>query len=165
MYIAVVPLWGLRWRSWLMFCTTSRNVSGSIPDGVIAIFYWHNPSRPTVALGSIWLLTGISTGIFPGGKGGRCVELTTLPSSCAYCLDVWEHLPPGTFRACPGLQWDWFTFTLFVCITVGFGSRSEPVWSYKLWIKMEVKYSIVFILKTYSKVFYSVHSLWHQTHL
>jgi hypothetical protein len=25
-------------------------------------------------------------GIFPGGKGGRCVGLTTLPPSCADCL-------------------------------------------------------------------------------
>jgi len=25
-------------------------------------------------------------GIFPGGKGGRCIWLTTLPPSCADCL-------------------------------------------------------------------------------
>ena len=24
----------------------------------------------------------------PGGKGGRCVGLTTLPPSCAYCLKI-----------------------------------------------------------------------------
>jgi len=28
--------------------------------------------------------------MFPGGKGGRCVGLTTLPSSCAECLEIWE---------------------------------------------------------------------------
>jgi len=38
-----------------------------------------------------------------GGKGGRCVRLTTLPLSCADCLEVWEPQPPGTLRACPGL--------------------------------------------------------------
>ena len=40
---------------------------------------------------------------FLGGKGGRCVGLTTLPPSCAECLEIWEPQPPGTLRACPGL--------------------------------------------------------------
>jgi len=32
-------------------------VAGSIPDGVIAIFHWHNPSSHTVALGLTQPLT------------------------------------------------------------------------------------------------------------
>ena len=40
---------------------------------------------------------------FLEGKGGRCVGLTTLPPSCADCLEIWEPQPPGTPRACPGL--------------------------------------------------------------
>jgi hypothetical protein len=28
-----------------------------------------------------------------GGKGGRCVGLTTLPPSCADCLEIWEPQP------------------------------------------------------------------------
>ena len=32
---------------------TSRKVAGSIPDGVIGIFYWHNPSGRAMALRSI----------------------------------------------------------------------------------------------------------------
>jgi hypothetical protein len=40
---------------------------------------------------------------FLGGKGGRCVWLTTLPPSCADCLEIWEPQSPGTLRACPGL--------------------------------------------------------------
>ena len=32
---------------------------------------------------------------FLGGKGGRCVGLTTLPTSCADCLEIWEPQPPG----------------------------------------------------------------------
>jgi len=41
--------------------------------------------------------------IFPGGKGGRCVGLTTLPFSCADCLEIWEPQHRGTLRACPGI--------------------------------------------------------------
>ena len=33
---------------------------------------------------------------FLGSKGGRCVRLTTLPHSCAVCLEIWEPQPPGT---------------------------------------------------------------------
>jgi hypothetical protein len=33
------PEGGKRWRSWLRHCATSRNVAGSIPDGVIGIFH------------------------------------------------------------------------------------------------------------------------------
>jgi len=39
-------------------------------------------------------------GIFPGGKGCRCVGLTTLPPSRADCLEMWEPQPPGTLRDC-----------------------------------------------------------------
>jgi len=40
---------------------------------------------------------------FLGGKGGRCIRLTTLPPSSADCLEIRESQPPGTLRACPGL--------------------------------------------------------------
>ena len=36
--------------------------------------------------------------------------LTTLPPSCADCLELWEPQPPGAPRACPGLYMDLFTF-------------------------------------------------------
>ena len=32
-----------------------------------------------------------------------CVGLTTLPPSCADCLETWEPQPAGTLWACPGL--------------------------------------------------------------
>jgi hypothetical protein len=38
-----------------------------------------------------------------GGKGGRCVGLTTLPPSCADCLEIWEPQSPGTIRAYNGI--------------------------------------------------------------
>ena len=40
---------------------------------------------------------------FLGGNGGRCVELTTLPPSCADNLEIWEPQLAGTLRVCPGL--------------------------------------------------------------
>ena len=42
-------------------CATSQKVAGSIPDGVIRIFHWHNPSGRTVALGLTQPLTEMST--------------------------------------------------------------------------------------------------------
>lgn len=35
-----------------------------------------------------------------GGKGSQCIGLTTLPLSCAYCLEIWEPQPPATLWAC-----------------------------------------------------------------
>jgi hypothetical protein len=37
---------------WLRYCATNRKIAGSIPDGVIGIFHWHNPSDRIMALGS-----------------------------------------------------------------------------------------------------------------
>ena len=56
----------------------SRKVPESIPGHVTA-------SDKSMCLGSTQ----------PGGKGGRCVGVTTLPPSCAECLEIWEPLPPG----------------------------------------------------------------------
>ena len=46
-------------------------------------------------------------GMFLGGKGGRCVGLTTLPPSCADCLEIWETQtfwnPQGLSRLVMGL--------------------------------------------------------------
>jgi hypothetical protein len=60
-----------------------------------------------MALGSTQPLTEMSARIISwgvgGGKGGLCVGLTTLPPSCADCLEIWEPQPPGSLRASPGL--------------------------------------------------------------
>ena len=58
-----------------------------------------------MALGSTQPLTEMSTRLFPGGKGGRCVRLTTLPPSCAVVvrsgnLNFLE--PSGPLQACNG---------------------------------------------------------------
>jgi hypothetical protein len=52
-----------------------------------------------MALGTTQPVTEMSTrNISWGGKGGRCVGLTTLPPSCADCLEIWEPQRPGTLR-------------------------------------------------------------------
>jgi hypothetical protein len=88
------------YRIWLRHWTISWKVAGSIPDGVIGILHWH-PSGLNMALGSTQALTKISTRDISWGKGGRCIGLTTLPPSCADCLEIWEPQPPGTLRECP----------------------------------------------------------------
>jgi hypothetical protein len=65
-----------------------------------------SPSSRTKALGSTQPLTEMSTRIFPGGKGGRCVGLTTFSPSCADCLKIWEPWPLGSsgpVKACNGI--------------------------------------------------------------
>jgi hypothetical protein len=49
-----------------------------------------------------------------GGKGGRCIGLTTLPPSCANCHETWESQPPGTLKACPGIV---LPFLLFIMLS------------------------------------------------
>ena len=53
--------WGTLGRSWLRHCATNRKVAGSIPDGVIGLFHWHNPSGRTMALGLTQPPTEMST--------------------------------------------------------------------------------------------------------
>ena len=52
---------GDRGSTVLRCCATNRKVAGSIPNGVIGIFHWHNPSDRTMALGSTQPITEIST--------------------------------------------------------------------------------------------------------
>jgi hypothetical protein len=52
---------GTRLRSWLRHFATSWKIAGSIADGVIGIFYSHNHSGRTMALGLNQPLTEMST--------------------------------------------------------------------------------------------------------
>jgi hypothetical protein len=62
-----------------------------------------------MALGSTQPPVKMSTRNIPGGKGGRCVRLTSPPSR-AECHEIWEPKPPGTLFVIPGLLRDCFTF-------------------------------------------------------
>ena len=89
---------GTNWCCWLSHCAKSRKVAVSISDGVIGIFHWHTPSGCTMALGLTQPLTEMNTRNISWGVG-----LTTLPTSCADCLEIWEPQPPGTLTACSGM--------------------------------------------------------------
>ena len=60
-YIYIYIYMGARGGIVLRHYATNRQVAGSIPDGVIGIFQWHNPSSLTMALGSTQPLTEMST--------------------------------------------------------------------------------------------------------
>jgi hypothetical protein len=102
--------WGTRWRNcWGTVLQTGRSrvrfpmLSLEFFINIfllVALWPWGRHS-----LSQKWV-----QGIFSGGKGGRCVGLTTLPPSCADCLKIWEPQSSGTLRACQHLYWDCFTF-------------------------------------------------------
>ena len=63
-------------------------------------------------------VTKINTRDVAGGKGGRCVELTNLPPSCASCLKTLEPQPPAALRPCLDLYRESFTFNVNTRIAV-----------------------------------------------
>jgi hypothetical protein len=112
----IQPLGGPRWRRWLRHCVTNRKGAGSIPDGVVGIFHWHNPFGRTMALGSTQPLTEMSTrNISCGGKGGRSVGLTTLPPSSADYLEIWT---PKRLQACNGIALPFTLLQLLVLLII-----------------------------------------------
>ena len=107
---------GIRWRSWLRHCAVSRVVAGSIPT--VSLEFFINVIFPA----ALWPCSRLSLqhkwvpGIFTRVKGGRCLWLTTLPPSCANCLEIWKPQPPGTL-------WNWTVaylckHALFYCFVV-----------------------------------------------
>ena len=98
---------------WLRWCATNRNVAGSIPDGVIRIFYWHNPPDRTMALGSTQPLTEMSTrrisrGVNEAGAYGWQPYHLPVPLSWNLgTLTSWN--PLGLSRPVTGLVYLFFT--------------------------------------------------------
>ena len=87
----------------LRHCDTSRKVAGSIPEGVIGIFRWHNPTGRTESDSASNRNEYLE--YFLDGKDSRGVRLTTLPPSCLIAfksgnLKILETL--GSVQACNG---------------------------------------------------------------
>jgi hypothetical protein len=92
-------------RSCLRHWCTSRKVAVSI---LIVTGNLRNPSGSQYDPGFDTAASRKGDGAYllwggGGGKGGRCVGLSTLLLSCADCHEIWEPQPPGTLRACPDL--------------------------------------------------------------
>jgi len=109
-----------RWRSWLSHCATSRNVAGSIPDGVIGNFHWHNPAGRTMALGLTAYKINEYQEYFLVGKGGRFVGLQPYHHHVPIVLkpgslNLLE--PSGPVRACNG-------------IALPFITKQSNIWTY-----------------------------------
>jgi len=89
---------------WLRCCATNRKVTVSIPAGVSAIFIdiksfvsHYGPGVDSASNRNEYQEH------FLGGKGGRCVRLTTLPPSCAVVTKSGNLNFLRTLWACPGL--------------------------------------------------------------
>jgi hypothetical protein len=79
-----------------------------IPDGVIGIIYWHNPSGYTRALGvNSASNRSMYQECFLGDKGGRCVGLTTLTTFMCWLSC---NLRASTSWNPQGLCRDWCTW-------------------------------------------------------
>jgi len=77
------------WRSRLRHSATRRRVTGSIPDWVMGIFLWLNPSGRNMAVGSTQPLTEMITkNISWGVKTAVAYGLPNLPPSCTDCLEI-----------------------------------------------------------------------------
>ena len=109
-------------------------------------------------------------GYFLGCKGGQCGGLTTLPPSCADCLETWEPQPPGTLRACNGiafLQLLIVTYQLWMfevgvpliilklCMVIGFRKSVERVLR-----KCTLESRITFMVAMHRPLSYVLRSSW-----
>ena len=125
-------LWTTRWRSCLRHCATSRKVTGSIPDDVTGIFRWHNPSGRTACNRNEYQ----EYFLWGGGPQRRwCVVLTTLPPSCAECLEIWVPQTPGTVRAVMGLLYFYQVCTRGYHLVV---QRANVYWSWRMKDQLDV---------------------------
>ena len=94
----------------LRHCATNRKVADSIPDCIIGIFHWHNPSRRTMTLGLTQPLTEMTARNISWGEGGlrwpvrRADNLTTFMCRLSWNLGAsasWN--PQGLSRPVMGL--------------------------------------------------------------
>jgi len=113
---------GTCWHSWLRHCATSRKVAGLIFDGVIGIFYWHNTSGRTMALGLTQPLTEMSIRNIPwevkaaGAYSWQPYHLHVPIVLKSGSLSLLE--PSGSSQSCNEIDlpfFDWRYLCYFVC--------------------------------------------------
>ena len=122
-----------RWRSWLRNCATNQRVAGSIPNGVIGIFHWHNPSCRTMTLGLTQPLTEMSTrNIYWGVKAAGAYGWQP------YHLHVPIVLKPRSLRLLepsgPAQEWNGIAFLLYQQVQLWWCMSLElhDVWTFPI---------------------------------
>ena len=99
-----------------------------------------------MALGSTQPLV---LGVFPGGKGGRCVRLTTLPPSCTVVMKSGNlnfQETSGPLQACNGTAFYLLLWKQYISIKL---HLSSVHFSFLSVVKVEAKYSQGFMLFFY----------------
>ena len=114
------PNSGTAVTQWLRCCATNREVAGSIPAGVSGFFIDIKSFRSHYGPGvdSASNRNEYVPGVFLGGKGGRCVRLTTLSPSCTVvtkCGKLNYLEPSGPLQACNGTDVFFTTSNSPVC--------------------------------------------------
>jgi hypothetical protein len=82
-----------------------------------------------MALGSTQPLKEMSTRLFSGGKGGRCVELTILSQFCAVVMKSGKLNflePSGPLQACNGTALPLYIY-IYIYIYIYWVSREECI--------------------------------------
>ena len=67
-----------------------------------------------MALGLTQPLAEMSTRNISWGERRPVHRADTLTTFICRLFEIWETQTPGSLRACPGLLWDCFTYTLYV---------------------------------------------------
>jgi hypothetical protein len=105
----IVDYWGTWWCSWLRHCATSRKVVSSIRDGIMGIFIY------IILSAALWHWSRLNL----QGTRDRLVQLTTLPASCADCLEILGastyHSPDGLSRLVKGQLYPYFYWSITRC--------------------------------------------------
>jgi len=87
---------------WSRCCATNRKVVGSIQPVSLEFYIDIKSFRSHYGPG---VDSAFNINAFPGGKGGRCIRLTTLPPSCAVVTKSGNLNflgPSGPLQACNG---------------------------------------------------------------
>ena len=105
--IRSVQVWGARGDT-VSWSTTLKSGRSRVRFPMVSSEFFNDIIRPAAIWpwGRLRLWEKSLAGIFTwgwGGKGGRCVRMTTLPPSCADFLEIWEPQTPGTLRSCADL--------------------------------------------------------------
>jgi hypothetical protein len=101
---------------------TSRKVAGSMS---VSLEFFMNIIRPNCGPGVDKASSGNEyQEFFLGGRGDRCIGLTSSPS-CAGWLEIWDSQLPGTLRAFPGLLLGLFCLLLVHGNPFGSKTRSN----------------------------------------